>query len=88
MPEELQAEMLETTGEDFQIYPNNVLVWQAFLAISTQIRTCPSFGVLGFDFCGVKAGLKMAEIKCTVDIFSKLKIIEAEMVKQLNKRPE
>jgi hypothetical protein len=71
--------------EHFEIWPDNWPAWQAFVSVQTQWST--GFGgPTGLDYSRVKAGLEMAGIEMTKEMFAHLRIIEAAALKAMSKK--
>jgi hypothetical protein len=73
------------------VWPQNVATVEAFLAVSTQWRTGvrpAGFGSatlwIGLDYAGVRAGLEVAGIAGTPDLWGGLTIMEHEAARALN----
>lgn len=56
----------------------------AFLAISTQWRM--AHGVIGLDYAGARAGLRMAGLKVSPEVWAEIQVIEAGAIKALNRK--
>jgi len=74
----------EYSGEDeqttFRVEPENWPAVQAFLRVQSQFRRS------GLRYEGVEAGLRMARIKRTDDLFSRIQMIEAGALRTLAAR--
>lgn len=62
--------------EDFLVEEENWRAVQAFIAVQSQFR-----GSLRYE--GVQAGLEMAGIHCTSELFMRLRLMEAGAMKAL-----
>jgi hypothetical protein len=58
-----------------EVWPENWLAVEAFLVVQTQWSVGMG-GATGFDYTRVKAGLEMAGITVSVELFEKLRVIE------------
>ncbi|PHS20229.1 MAG: hypothetical protein COA86_02755 [Kangiella sp.] len=85
-PEEIKAELLGKNDDVFLIWPNNIKVWNAFLTVKTQLKFCKTYGWTGFDYSAVESGFKMANIKTSALFFDKFRLVEVEVIKQLNNK--
>lgn len=79
---------LRDRDETFEVWPENRLPVEAFLAVSTQWRAVgrPDGGVYwqGLDYSGVAAGLKGAGVSDTPAIWADIRIMEAAARNTLN----
>ena len=57
---------------------------EAFLTVCQQWRVGPLGGLLGFDYPGVEALLRMSEIEVNVDLLADLRIMEGAALAVLN----
>lgn len=62
--------------EDFLVWPENWLAVRAFLAVSSQWNVGMN-GPTGLDYSRVRAGLEMAGIEVTPELFGKLRMLES-----------
>lgn len=76
--------MLGPKEEHFEVWPENWDAVQAFLGVQTQWAVGFA-GPTGLDYTRVRAGLEMAGITVTQDLFSRLRIIEGGALKALAK---
>lgn len=80
--------------EEFEgLWPDHEPAWRAFAAVSGQWRTqaLSSLGGaamiwLGLDYTAARAGLEMAGIDITPDLWAEVRIIEAAAAEELNRR--
>jgi len=78
---------LDLTGEDLEgggemaVWVENVTAFETFLAVSTQWRSSATADghmmTLGLDYTGVEAGLKLAGLKISPELWTEVRIIEA-----------
>jgi hypothetical protein len=66
------------------LWPDHLPALDAFLAIAGQWRLAPSGRFLGLDYTAVRAGLDLAGIEVTPDLWSDVQIIEAGALAGLN----
>lgn len=62
------------------VWPENVAAVEAFLVCSSQWRMVDGMSgmrVIGLDYAGVKAGLELAGIEVTPDLWSDIRLVEA-----------
>lgn len=62
--------------KDFLIWPENWEAVRAFLSVSSQWSVGVN-GPTGLDYSRVRAGLEMAGIEVTPDLFGKLRVLES-----------
>lgn len=74
--------------EPFDIWPENHAAWQAFQRVQTQWASGGMGGPTGLDYTRVRAGLQMAGVEVTAEIFEGLRLIEASALGAFNKRSE
>ena len=75
--------------KDFPVWAENWDVTIAFLNSTTQWRVAEVMSglrIIGFDYAGVKAGLKLAGIKLKSDQWSDLQVMERAALQALNSR--
>ncbi len=68
--------------KDFHVWAENWDAWGAFMAVQTQWSTGMS-GYTGLDYTRVKAGLELAGVEATPELFGKLRIIESAVLEAL-----
>lgn len=82
--------VLDALESERGIWPDNVPAITAFLAVDGQWRSVPApfggFILLGLDYAAVVAGLQMAGISATPEIWADLCVIEAAAKNALNGR--
>ncbi|MDE1917671.1 MAG: DUF1799 domain-containing protein [Sphingomonadales bacterium] len=88
-PAQIVAQLNAATGsQDFEIWPQNADILDAFLFVSTQWRaTARADGSIywhGLDYAGVAAGLNGANMKADRLIWNGLRIMEAAARNRLN----
>lgn len=74
---------------EFGVWPEHWDVVQAFKCVTSQWRVAASMDgllYLGFDYAGVRAGLKAAKIKLDPDQWRSLQLMESAALKALNER--
>lgn len=71
--------------KNFHVWPENWAAFQAFLDVNTQWITGMS-GPTGLDYERVRAGLDMAGVQVTPELFQKLRILEAAVLNALSKK--
>lgn len=80
---------LLTTAESTGIWESNVQAVHAFLTIDSQFRMTglARGGVLvtGLDYAGARAGLELAGVTVTPDLWSDIQLVEAGAVGELNR---
>lgn len=74
--------MLGPKEEGFEVWPENWPAWEAFSAVQTQWVTGMA-GITSLDYSRVRDGLRLAGIRPTKELFSKLRIIEATVLETL-----
>jgi hypothetical protein len=78
-----------TTTETAGLWESNVPAVTAFLCIDSQFRMTglASGGVLvsGLDYSGARAGLALAGIAVTPDLWADIQVIEAGAVGEMNR---
>lgn len=84
----LSPDALPSAVIDDGIWPCNLPALRAFLAVDRQWRVA-SVGMggvrfLGLDYAGAQAGLALAGIEMTPDLWSDVRVIEAAAVAALN----
>ena len=62
--------------EGFKVWPENWPALQAFLAVQTQWASGMG-GATGLDYMRVRAGLEMAGIEVTPELFQSLRLMES-----------
>jgi hypothetical protein len=75
---------------DCHVWAENWPAWRAFLSVQTQWITGMS-GPTGLDYGRVEAGLRMAGVQVTPELFDKLHILERAVLQALStkeKSPE
>jgi hypothetical protein len=92
---ELAAAIAEVRDDEFSgLWPENVAVVDAFLAVATQWRTAPIGGgmapvgivYVGLDYAAVRAGLDAAGIIITPELWAGLRVMEDAARTALNER--
>ena len=68
------------------MWRENLPALRAFLAVQTQWRTGPLGGVLGFDYQGVQAALRMMKVKDIPTMFEDLRVMERAALEVLNRK--
>ena len=72
------------------VWPENTEALDAFLAVTTQWRVVGSAGgplvTIGLDYQGVKAGLDLAGIAPSPELWADVQMIEAGALSVLNRR--
>lgn len=75
------------------LWPDHAPAWRAFAAVSGQWRTqaLSSLGGaaliwLGLDYAAARAGLDLAGIEITPELWAEVRIIEAAAAEELNRR--
>lgn len=66
--------------EEFEVYACNQVAVEAFLVVQTQLRR------EGFLYEGVRAGLGLAGIESTPELFDQLRIMEISIVNFMGQR--
>lgn len=66
------------------MWPENEPALRCFLALQTQWRTGPLGGVLGLDYQGVHAALRMMKVKGIAVMFDQLRTMESAALPILN----
>ncbi len=76
--------------EGFKVWPDNMIVVDAFMVVSTQWRTVamPTGQVIyqGLDYAAVKVGLDGADIALTAAQWSNLRMMERAAAAAMNGR--
>ena len=67
----------------FDIWPANERALEAFLRVRRQWRVSPAGGVMGFDYSGVEALLRMSGIEVDVALLDDLAVMEDAAVEVL-----
>lgn len=71
------------------VWPENEAALRAFLAVDSQLRWM-AIGegamALGLDYAGARAGIRLAGLKVTPDLWSDVQVIEAAAVAALNRK--
>jgi Phage related hypothetical protein (DUF1799) len=62
--------------EDFDVEPDNWDAVRVFLACDTQWRVGPMGVVLGLDYAGMEAAMRMMGMPCTPALFAQLRTLE------------
>lgn len=74
----IDPETLPRPGHDDDgLWPRHEAALDAFLAIAGQWRVAPSGRFLGLDYAAARAGLDLAGIEMTPDLWSEVQEIEA-----------
>lgn len=80
-------------GEEDGVFAEHVPIVDAFLAVCSQWRTAAASTMagarlvyLGLDYAGARAGLALAGIEATPDLWAGVQIMEAAAVAALNAR--
>lgn len=75
------------------VWPDNVQIVRAFLAVETQWRTAVAGGMessrilfVGLDYTAVRAGLDAVGIEITPDLWSGLQVMEGDARAAMNGR--
>uniref|UniRef100_UPI00345BF9D0 DUF1799 domain-containing protein n=1 Tax=Roseovarius sp. BRH_c41 TaxID=1629709 RepID=UPI00345BF9D0 len=72
------------SGTGTGIWPQNVPVVRAFLAVCNQWRTVSAglagFRVVGLDYTAARAGLRMSGIRITPQLWAEVQVIESAAV--------
>jgi hypothetical protein len=79
--------MLGPKEEHFEVWPENWEAVQAFLTVQTQ-WAADFGGRSGLDYVRVRAGLEMAGVAVTTELFTQLRVIEAGALKTLAKQAQ
>lgn len=67
-------------AEEFEVYACNQLAVEAFLVVQTQMRR------EGFLYEGLRAGLELAGVASTPELFDQLRIMEISIVNYMGQR--
>jgi hypothetical protein len=67
-----------------EVWPDALPAIDAFLAVSGQWRVTPAGRVIGLDYTAVRAGLDLAGIEMTPDLWSDVQQIEQGALVGLN----
>jgi hypothetical protein len=70
---------------DFEVWPDNWPAVEAFIAVQTQWATGMG-GATGLDYARVRAGLAMAGIDVTPELFGQLRLLESGALEGLAKK--
>jgi hypothetical protein len=70
--------------ELFAVWPANERSLNAFLAVGRQWRVAPMGGLLGLDYPGVEAVLRMRKIKVDAELLDDLAVMESGALEVLN----
>lgn len=70
--------------DEFEIWPDNVHALNCFLAVCRLWRVGPMGGVLGLDYPGVEAVLRMRKIKLDAALLDDLAVMEDGAMEVLN----
>ena len=76
----------ERDEDVFEIWPENAEALALFLACGTQWRMGPLGGVLGLDYQGVQAALRMMKVKDIQTMFEDLRMMERAALEVLNRK--
>ena len=71
------------------VWPQNEAALRAFLAVDTQLRwTSVGDGAvaIGLDYAGARAGMRLAGLKVTPDLWADVQVIEAAAIAALNRK--
>lgn len=60
----------------FDVYPENWDAVRLFLGLQTQWRVGPMGGLVGLDYPGVEAAMRMARVKDRAQLFEQLQTME------------
>lgn len=71
--------------EGFQVWPENWPAVEAFLAVQTQ-WSIGMAGPTGLDYTRVRAGLELAGMQVTPELFQKLRILESAALSALARK--
>lgn len=73
---------------DFEVWPENWNAVMFYLGLSTQWRLAPMGGVVGLDYTGVEAAMRMQRIPAAERpaLFDQLRIMELAALPILNAR--
>ena len=71
----------------FDIWPANERALEAFLRVRRQWRVGPVGGVMGFDYPGVEAVLRMSSISVDAALMDDLAVMEEAAAEVLNAKP-
>jgi hypothetical protein len=74
--------------EDFAVWPENVRTLQLFLACSTQWRYGATGGVIGLDYSGVEALLRLRGVRHRRRVFTDLQVMEMAALPLLNEQKD
>ncbi len=81
-------ELFEPDTGSEGLWPENIPAAEAFVAISGQMRCVPGLMSrphwLGLDYAGSEAGLRLAGIEMTPQLWSEVRVIEAAATAALN----
>ena len=83
--EQIDAE-LGPAEKAFPVWPENWPAVQAFLSVQTQWAIGMSGGPTGLDYARVRAGLELAGVEATPELFQKLRILESAALAAISKR--
>lgn len=67
------------------MWPENWAAMEAFLSVQTQWSVGMG-GPTGLDYTRVRAGLELAGVQVTPELFQQLRILESGALSALNKR--
>ncbi|MBW4984737.1 DUF1799 domain-containing protein [Mameliella sp. CS4] len=85
----MPPELLQAKDADEALWPEHVAALEAFAVVSTQWRIEPRFGAptrwVGLDHAAVKAGLSLAGIEVTPDLWADIRQIEQGAKEALNR---
>lgn len=76
--------MLGDEEDLFAVWPQNKRALDAFMAVRRQWKYGPMGGVLGLDYQGVEAVLRMRKIKIDAELLDDLAIMEGGAMEVLN----
>ncbi len=75
--------------DEIGTWPQNEPAVRAFLSVDSQIRFIAvgeGSVAIGLDYAGARAGLRLAGLKVTPDLWSDVQVIEAAAVAALNRK--
>lgn len=73
--------------KEFAVWPENWAALQAFLSVQSQWAVGMS-GPTGLDYVRVKAGLEMAGVAITPELFAQLRLLERGALDAMSGKPK
>ncbi len=82
-PDAVESALEAARDDGDGVWRENEPAVRSFLAVASQWRVSGFGRVTGLDYAGVRAGLAMAGIASSPELFAALRVMEAEAIKAL-----